>query len=169
MSELRINLVNNLPYESRLFIDGKEMIPQRDKKTRISEIVAETDKEFTEIRVENFFEARLPFWKWFLTTFVCWIISVFGIFDSVSGKTGRVVDLKLNVKTTENAFVKMKFNLYKKDGTVAQITETDTEVREITNIYRIDKQAKKRNKAYKIVRIISLIAVAIGVMFLASV
>ena len=168
MSEIRINIVNNLPYESRLFIDGKETIVQRDKKTHVSEVVVETDKESAEIRVENLFVERLPFWKWFLTTFVCWLVSIFGIFDSVSGKTGRLVDIKLNVKPTETAFLKMKFNIYKKDNRAVEILETNTEVEEISNVYRIDKQAKRRNKAYKIVRIISVIAVAIGVMFLAS-
>lgn len=166
MNKITINFVNNLPYGSRCFVDGNETVIKRQK-NGISEVVVETDKDKAEIRIANVSMVFLPFWKWFLSTLFFWVISVFGVFDSVSDKTGRVLDVNLTVKTTENAFVKMKFNLFKKDNPAVEVVETDTEIQEISNIYRIDKQAGRRNKAYKIVRIISLIAVAIGVMFLA--
>lgn len=160
MKGINLQFVNNLPYGSRLFADGKEIRVKRNSRGT-SEVFVETDKETAEIQVKNLFEGQLPFWKWFLITFTCWIISVFGIFDSVSNNKGRTVDVNFNVKPEENAFVKIKFNLYKKDTPAMQIVETNTEVNEVSNIYKIDKQAQKRSRFYKVWRILSVIAVVI--------
>lgn len=160
MKGITIKLLNNLPYGSRLFVDGKEMRVERHK-NGTSEVFVETDNDTAEVRVVNLFDGQLPFWKWFLTTFVCWIVSIFGVFDSVSNPKGRTVDLNLGVKTADDAFLTLKFNIYRNDKSAATIEETNTEINEISNRYYTDKRAKKRNKFYKIWRIFSVIAAAI--------
>lgn len=167
MNRINITLENNLPYGSRLFADGKEIAVEKDKRG-VAEIFVETEKESSEICIVNVFENQLPFWKWFLITFTCWIISLFGIFDSVSNSKGRTVDVKLQLKTSGNAFVKLKFNQYKKDAPVMQITDANTEINEISNRYYTDKRAQKRAKFYKVWRIVSIIAVAVIALFVIS-
>ena len=159
---VKIIFLNNIPCDSRLFVDGKERLLKKDKRG-VSEMIAETDKP-AEICVMNPSEAQLPFFKWFLYTFVCWLLSGFGIFDSVKNKQGRASDVRLTVKPAENAFVKLKFNVYKKDGRAVEITETNTETEETANRYYVDAKVKKRNKLYKIWRVLSGIAVAVAVV-----
>ena len=168
MNGINLIFVNNLPYGSRLFVDGKERQVKRNKRGT-SEIFVETDKSEAEIGILNFFDGQLPFWKWFFVTFVCWLISVFGIFDSVPNKKGRTVDVKFTATARENAFVKIKFNLYKKDYPAMQIVDANTEVNEIKNLYFTDKRAKKRAKIYKIWRIFSIIAAAIAALAIIAV
>ena len=165
MKELKILLVNNLPYESRLFIDGKE---QRYKKNKrgVSEIRYQTDKDTAKIRVANFFDGQLPFWKWFWQTVMCWVLSVFGIFDSVENPKGRTVDFEFDVNAFDGAFVKIKFNLFKKDAHVAEVVDTNAEIVEIANRYFVDKTAQKRSKIYKIWRIISAIVFIFGIIII---
>lgn len=163
MNGVKIIFVNNLPYDSRLLIDGKETRPKRNK-NGTSEVFFETDKRTIGVKVVNIFDGQLPFLKWFLMTFVCWIISAFGIFDSVQNKKGRTVDVGFNVGTGEDASVKIKFNAYKKDGPAMQIVEKNTEVNETSNLYFTDERARKRAKIYKLWRIFFIIAAAVVVV-----
>lgn len=167
MKGVTIKLLNNLPYGSRLFVDGKETRVKRNKRG-VSEVFVGTENDTAEIRIVNIFDGQLQFWKWFLITFVCWIISVFGLFDSVSNGKGRTVDLNLGVKTAEDAFLALKFNAYRNDKPAAAITETNTEINEVSNRYYTDKRAKKRNKFYKIWRIFSVVAAAIVLIVIIS-
>ena len=160
MKGIRIFLVNNLPYGSRLFADGKEIKAKKNRRGG-SEIFVETENKTADIRVLNVFDGQLSFFKWFAMTFVCWVLSVFGLFDSVTNPKGRTVEIKLDVKTSEDAFIKLKFNIFKNESPAAEITETNTDVNEISNVYFTDQVAKKRNKYYKVWRVVSIVAAAV--------
>ncbi|MBQ9485324.1 MAG: hypothetical protein IJU83_00640 [Clostridia bacterium] len=160
MKSVKFSFVNNLPYGSAVFADGKEIKVNKLKNGR-SEALVETEKEEVEIRITNPFDGQLPFLRWLIRTAICWLISVFGIFDRVENRSCRVADVKLNVKTAENVCLTMKFNLYRKDSPVVQITGDNVDFTEINNVYYVDEKAKKRVKFYKIWRIFFILAAAV--------
>ena len=160
MNGLSVVFVNNIPYGSRVYADGRELKVKRDA-TGVYVANVETEKEYVDISVENPFFGELPFLKWFLLTLFFWAVSLFGLFDTVENKRCVSVRAKIRVKTSDSAFVKLRFGIFRDGAPAVEITETNTEATEVENAYRLDKRAKRRNAAYKAFRIVSIVAAAI--------
>lgn len=156
MSKLTVRFINNLPLNSRVFIGGEEASVKRDK-SGVSECQAEVSGK-AEVAVKNPFEAQLPFAKWFLRTLFYWIISAFGLFDFVPNKDARVINFAFSADINEDSVATVKFNRYMIDKQAAEITESSCETQISENLYTVDKKAKKRNRAYGAIRVLSVLA-----------
>ena len=165
MKGLSVVFLNNIPYGSRVYADGKEITPKRDV-TGVYVANAETEKDEIEIKIVNPYLAEMPFWKWFFTTLLCWAVSFFGLFDTIDNKRCVSVKVGINATTGETAFVKLRFLFFKDGAPAVEIAETNTGTAVTENAFSLDKTAKKRNRIYKIFRILSLVAVAVIVAVL---
>jgi len=165
MSTLNITLKNNIPQNARLFIDGKEYTPVREKNATLS-VTAEVGNS-AEVKIINPFEGQLPFGKWFLRTVFYWLISVFGIFDFLTdvNKHCDVIEYLGTFNTESDLSLTIKFNRFKENGRVLEVIEGAEPQTESANGYSTDKVAKKRKVWYNVARVISVIAFALVLGF----
>ena len=136
------------------------MIKFKRLKNGTREGTATTENGYAEVCVKNFLWAGLPFFKWFLFTLFFWLVSVFGIFDVHGDGSCYAVNARLKAKSEGDASLTLKFGLFKDGAPVFTVVQSDAETEEISNVYALDKRAKRRNRIYGIVRILSAIAVA---------
>ncbi|HBF86322.1 MAG TPA: hypothetical protein DDW54_01430 [Clostridiales bacterium] len=159
MNALKLTVLNNIPHGSRLFVNGAEIALKRAK-SGVKEAVVYAENGEYDIIVKNFLWAGLPFFKWFLFTLFFWLVSVFGIFDVHGDGSCYAVNARLKAKSDGDASLTLKFGLFKDGAPVFTVVQSDAETEEISNVYALDKRAKRRNRIYGIVRILSAIAVA---------
>ena len=111
----------------------------------------QTEKDTVTLKIYKYLEisGRL----WFLTHLLFFIISIFGIFDVPSDKRCIVLDCSFEIKLKPQSTLSIVFNNFAESGRAIEY-ECDSEIKELSNHYYVDKKAKKRKKIMLITKIV---------------
>lgn len=128
-----------------MFINGKHVkVKKQDKRKYVANVDVSTNAEIV-IYYGHYYYGKAWFWRNLLYFF----ISVFGIFDSSHNRRCAVVDCKFKLNVVQDTSIEFTLNNFV-DGDRFVEYSTETEVEEISNVFYIDKIAKKRKKKMKI-------------------
>ena len=162
MKKLNLKITGHPHLDTYFLVDGKSVKGKKNKFGNISKFV-ETDKNEVEIAIFNFDEMQGKLW--FLTSFVFFIVSIFGLLDVRANKKCRLIDCKLKVKLDkEENDLNITYNQFENNGCAIHF-ESDSAVEVISNRYYINEDVKKRVKIMKWVKIVTVI-VAIIILIL---
>lgn len=144
-----------------LFIDGERVYTKKSKNGEYT-CRFETEKDSVELSVYKFLEINGKFW--FLYSILFFFISLLGIFDAHYDNKCYCLKYKTVLTLNEETNVKLVFNQFKESGAAINCT-ADCPAEETENEYYTDKQAKKRLKIMRIVKLLCwLAAIAIAVV-----
>lgn len=159
MNKLTFKIMNPQQNTS-MTIDGQNIKPQKDKGGH-DVYTFETERSSVDIILNKYLEVNSSFYIFWQILF--FIISLFGICNKRLDKNCVVLKYHATIKVNENTEVTARIKTGYKE-TQALNLETTAEVMEDVNERFVDKNAKKRLKALKIIKIglwIALIAMII--------
>lgn len=163
MKKLNLKVNSNLNIDAYFLVDGKSV---KGKKNKFGNTVKclETDKEEVEISIFDFNEMQGKLW--FLTSFIFFIISLFGLLDIRLNKNCRSIDCKLKVKLDKEVNeMSIGYNNFEDNGSAVHF-EGDCEVEVISNRYYINEELKKRFKIMKWVKIATVLVAIVALILI---
>ena len=163
MKQLNLKVNNNLNIDSYFLVDGKSV---KGKKNQFGNTVKciETDKEEIEISIFDFNEMQGKLW--FLTSFIFFIISLFGLLDIKLNKKCRSIDCKLKVKLDKEINnLNIQYGKFEDNGCAVNF-ESDCEVEVISNRYYINEKLVKRFKIMKWVKIATVLIAIVALILI---
>ena len=163
MKKLNLKVASNSNIDAYFLVDGKRL-KGRSKKDNFGNLckVVEVENDVVEIRIFDWNEMQGKLWL--LTSFVFFVISIFGLLDVRVNKNCRSIDCKLNVKlNSENSNLKIAYNKFQ-NGEVAVKFDGDCDVEVVSNRYYINEECKKRFKIMKWIKIATVVVAIIGVI-----
>lgn len=145
-------------------VDGKQIKFKKNNFGSYEKSIS-TEKDKMEIVIYRYLEinGRL----WWLISILQFLVSLFGILDTMKEKNCTIIDCKLvvDLNSAENRNIDLAINENAKNGKSVSIT-TELEVEEVTNRSYVDEKAKKRFKIMKFVKLFVFIAAVVGLIFL---
>lgn len=163
MKKLNLKVNSNLNIDAYFLVDGKSV---KGKKNKFGNTVKclETDKEEVEISIFDFNEMQGKLW--FLTSFIFFIISLFGLLDIRLNKNCRSIDCKLKVKLDKEVNeMNIRYNNFEDNGSAVNF-EGDCEVEVISNRYYINEKLVKRFKIMKWVKIATVLITIVALILI---
>lgn len=136
-------------------VNGQNIKLKKDKFGNYqSKILVDTDE--VDIKVQRYSELNSKLW-WLLSIFY-FVISIFGIFDTLKEKNCITIDchLKVNMRETDNGFMELKAKKFETQGKAFEIV-SNCNGEEVSNNYYLDNKAKKRKRIMTIVKIFIVI------------
>ncbi len=158
MNTINLKITGAEKYNPTIMVDGKTFQTKKNKFGSTTATIT-TEKDSVEVVVSKTLELADKWW--WLWAIAYYIVSIFGIFDIKYDTKCVVFDCKFNLKVTENCSFNLAFNKYAEGGKAVEIT-SDNEVEEIKNNFAIDKKAKNRWKLYFAFKVVSWVALVIG-------
>ena len=149
------------PYTD-VYLDGQRIRPKKYSKCKYG-VQYDTDKDNVELTIKSY--SRLHSRFWLIIELFFFVISIFGILDEKFGKFTYETHCKINLSVNDNTNVNLRINAPLNNRKVVNC-ESDNKIEEIENTYIIDNVAKKRNKILSISKILTVMAVAIGIIAL---
>lgn len=159
---LKIKGIGNL--KPIVAIDGKHI---KFKKNEFGsyEKTIETENDKMEITIRKYLEINGRIW-WLISIFQ-FIVSIFGLLDTMKEKFCTVIDFKMivDLNSSTNTNLQLTIDCNKETGKAVAV-ESELAVEEVVNTFYEDKKAKKRLKIMKFVKVFVFIAFVIGLIFL---
>lgn len=157
---IEINGYNNSVQD--MLINGKRAKVKRKKnKYLVSTDISTNNAEIVIYRGHYYLGKAWVFWD-----ILCFIISVFGIFDTPYNRQCVVIDYKCRVDVVEDTNLVMNINHFTDGGRFIE-HNTEAKVEEDSNVFYIDQLAKTRRKKMKKVKLgIAILIVAITVLLI---
>lgn len=124
----------------------------------------ETDKDTVKLEVARYLD--IGGILWFLAQLFFFLISIFGIFDVHRKEKCITPDfaVEIDLKDSGNS-VALRCNTQKADAKAIDV-DTDLETRELSNVYRLDANAKRKLKLLLFSKIVLAAAVVAAVLFI---
>lgn len=160
MKKLDLKVSSHFVIDTCFLVDGKRLKSKKDNFGNACSLI-ETDNGDVEIEIFNWNEMQGKLW--FLTSFIFYIISIFGLLDIKQNKSCRFINCKLKVKLKEENNLKIIYNKFQHNSKAINY-EGNCEVEEISNIYYIDEICRKRFKIMKWVKIATFVLVIVGLI-----
>lgn len=163
MKKLNLKIASNLNIDAYFLVDGKSV---KGKKNKFGSVVKclETDKEEVEISIFDFNEMQGKLW--FLTSFIFFIVSLFGLLDIRLNKNGKSIDCKLKVKLDKEINdINIQYNKFEDNGSAVSF-ESDCEIEVISNRYYVNEKLKKRFKIMKWLKIATVLIAIIALILI---
>ena len=157
MSKLALEFVGLKSLEGHVTVDGKYVKLKKVKGKYLCAI--ETDQEQCEIMIYQSHEYAGK--HWLLWNSFCFLISLFGLFDTGLNKKCLVQDVRFTIATTEDTQAIIRRQNFV-DGGIMVNVETPAAIGMIANRQYYDKEARKKHRLMKKVKF-ALTAVAVVV------
>lgn len=162
MNKLTLKIMNPQP-NTWISIDGQNIKPKKDKNGH-DVYTIETEHSSVDFTMNKYLEVNSAFYL--LWQILFFVISLFGICNKRLDKNCVVLTYQGTISVNENTEVTARIKTGYKEAKALEL-ETTAEVLEKVNERFIDKNAKKRLKILKIIKIglwIALIALAIALI-----
>ena len=145
-------------------VDGKQLKFKKNNFGSYEKTIS-TDKDKMEIVIYRYLEinGRL----WWLISILQFLVSIFGLLDTMKEKGCVIIDCKLivDLNSSENCNIDLAIDENSENGKAVNVA-TELAVEEIVNRSYVDEKAKKRLKIMKFVKLFVFIAIVIGLIFL---
>lgn len=168
MKTLNLKVRTGFTLYNNIKLDGKKVKFKKDSfGNRV--IAYQTENDSVDISIINYLEINNRLW--FLTNFIFFIISFFGLFDARYDKSCRVADCHFVVKLQQD---EVNMEISYSPGLKSQnqaVVKCESEYETLSNIIYVDQIAKKRYKLlkiFKILFIIVMIAIACLIVYLVT-
>lgn len=157
MKELEIKLTGQSVGETIVSIDNT---PIKFKKNSFGSSICkyQTEKSQVNIKITRYLD--VGGFVWFLTQLFFFIISIFGIFDIYYKERCLVIDFDMDIELKEENKLTLHLNSLKENSKAIDI-ETDLVVKEKSNNYYLDTNAKETLKKLKLTKIFLAIAIIV--------
>lgn len=155
MKELHLKLKGIKKINPVVEVNGQNVKLKKDKFGNYeNEILVNTND--VDIKVYRYLELNSKLW-WLLSIFY-FVISIFGIFDTLKEKNCIVIDfhLKINMSEIDNANIELCAKTFQTQGKAFEIV-SNCNYEEISNTYFLDARAKKRKRLLAFVKVIIFI------------
>lgn len=162
MNKLTFKVMNPQP-NIWVSVDNKDVIAKRDKNGH-DEYVYESEKSSVDVTLYKYLEVNSPLYMLWQIFF--FIISVFGIFNKRLDKKCVVLKYRATINLDADTKIIARINTNYKE-TKALSIETSAEVVEQENLREVDKNAKKRLKLLKIIKLLLWVALIGGLVSMA--
>lgn len=162
MNELNLKITNAqyLGY-CQVKIDGKEV---KCTKNEFGNYICKHHTESETAKIEIFKYLDCGGVLWFITQLFFFIISIFGLLYRKRDKY-KAVELEFAVEAETANFGDMALNCnVPKDGVRAIEIKSNTPVREISNVYYINKKARNTFRALVVAKILTVLAIIAAVI-----
>lgn len=139
-------------------VDGQ---PIQFKKNEFSNVMStyQTDHDIVRIEIYRMLDIGGPLW--FITQLFFFLISLFGILDIHRKEKCIIINFAMDVTLEEVSHVTLKGNPPKIDAKAIDV-ETDVKIDEISNLYQLDNEARKKMKWLRIAKaLVAVITIAI--------
>lgn len=168
MKMLNIKIKTGFVDNNKITIDGNEVKFKKDSYGNYTYAYS-TEKDIVNIKIVNYLSINTK--TWFITNFLFFLISFFGLFDQRHNKNCIVRNCEFNVKLNQDVsnFDINTFIGANKTGSAT--IKADTEYETVSNNIYVDEVAQKRYKTLKITKIyttIAIILIALLIIFLVS-
>ncbi len=166
MNSLNIKLSRvNSKFKPYITVDG-DIINCKKNQFGTYEASVQTEKTEVEVVIYRYLELQSKFW--FLYAIISFFVSILGIFEPFYDKRCIVIDCKYNVKLNEQSDLKIQLNNVQ-DKAKATNIESNCDITEITNVYQIDKVAKKRWKIMFCIKLLLwIVAIGLTIYFIVN-
>ena len=165
MKQLNIRIKMAFVPNGKITIDGEKVVFKRDSYGNYT-YTQMSDKNDCTIKIVNYLDINRK--MWFLTNILCFLLSIFGLFDQRVSKNCVVRDCEFKVKL-DKEITNIDINTYIGTNKSGYATiNCDGEYETISNNIYVDEVAKKRLKTLKIAKIITallIIGIIIGVLY----
>lgn len=163
MRELNIKIAGNKKLNPVVEVDGKS-VPLSLNKFGNYEGKIQVEKDQVDIKVYRVLELNSKLW--FLKYLFYYIISILGIFDVMREKKCIIIDchLSLTLKGDEQSSILLTCKHMQNQSKAFEI-KSNCEVQEHSNIFLIDKRAKRRKRLFGFVKFVVFIGVICGLIF----
>ncbi len=160
MHNLTIEIINHSHLTLKLQINHQE-IPLKKRKQRNHFIGKITlDEELLDISISSY--QALSSRYWFILSYLFFLISFLGIFDTRYDTSGKSICYQAKVSIKEQSNLCYTINPYKKDETAAIFKGESIEKE---NHFFIDQEIKKRYKKLKTAKILTwIMGILIGIL-----
>lgn len=164
MKELNLKLKGTKQINPIIQVDGK-IVKGKYNKFGNYEGKIDIQKDIVDVKIFRYLEINGKFW--FLLSIFYFLISIFGIFDTMKEKTCIVLDcyFKLNTKDVNNANLELIAGEFQTQGKAFKI-QCDCEVKEVSNNYYFDKKAKTKKKWLNCTKFLIFVCFVVGLAFL---
>ena len=163
MNNLNIILKEKLRPYTDVMIDNEIVVPKKVKKG-VYKIDYPTENSSVTLHVRSY--SRYQTKWWFVLEIFYFLISIFGIFDQRFDKYCYTTHCKINLGVSNQTDIKLRIVSPRNNGVVVKI-ESDLQVQEIENVYKIDEVAKNKQKKLIIGKAFTVLAVvALGIVML---
>lgn len=164
MKELNLKIKGTKKINPTIEVDGK-IVKLKKNSFGNYEGKVQVQNDQVNIKVYRYLELNSKFW--FLKSLLYFIVSIFGIFDSIKEKKCIVIDFcaKLNMQNIDNATLELNANNLTTQGQAFKII-SNCELEEISNGYYVDTKANKRRKFLNVVKFVVFVGTVIGLVFL---
>lgn len=164
MKELKIKLTAVEKIIPTVEVNGKIVDLKKNKHGNYDGI-AFVDNDTANVKVYRHLELNSKLW-WLKSIFY-FIISIFGIFDSMKEKSCIVIDcnIQVDMSNTENATLNL-FSYLPKDQSTAFKINSNCTINTISNSYILDKRAKKRKRLLSAIKVLIFICTIVCAVFL---
>lgn len=163
MKNLNLKIASHSNIDAYFLVDGRRIKSKKDDFGNQCKVV-ETENDEVEIKIFDWNEMQGKLW--YLTSFLFFIISIFGLLDIKLNKNCRSIDCKVKVKLgSQDNKLKIIYNKFE-DGAEAIKYESDCEVDIISNRYYVNKECKKRFKIMRIVKVITVVLAVVAIILL---
>lgn len=162
MRELNIKIVGNQKLNPVVEVDGK-LVALSANKFGNYEGKVQVEKDQVDIKVYRVLELNSKLW--FLKYLFYYIISILGIFDVMREKKCVVMDchLSLTLKGDEQSSILLTCNRMQNQAKAFEITSNCT-VQEHSNLFLIDKRAKRKKRVLGFAKFVVFIGVICGLI-----
>ena len=152
--------INGLPAHTDIFLDGKYYKPKKVKNHH-PVIEYETEKDSVELTIKRY--SHLSSRLWVLQELFFYIISIFGIFDKKFGKYYYKEYCNIVFKVQNETKATIKFNPPLSVRPVLNC-KSDAEINEVENVYRVDRELKRKHKILTIVKVLIFLGAVAGLI-----
>ncbi len=167
MKELHLELTGYPCKDNVLVkIDG---IPMELTNSKNKNLICKYQTEKEKVKVEVFKLLDVGGWLWFIVQLFFFIITIFGLLDVHHKEKCLVIDFEIEVELKDKSEITLHFNTISENQRPIEI-ETNSPVKEISNVALVDTKAKKVMKKLKMAKIIFVVAtIIIGIIIVIAV
>lgn len=159
MKELSIKIKGAKKLNPIVEVDGKTVLLTKNQYGNYEGKLS-IEKESVRIKVYRVLELSSPLWL--LKSIFYFLISIFGLLDTMKEKNFTVIDcdLTLNLANADTFSLELTSRM-QNNGKAFEITSNGS-VQENNNICFVDTRAKKRNRLLKFLKLIIFLGVVCG-------